>query len=225
MGRKITENSVLFLADNKTQVFVTKLDEQGNVLTGGVPRGVKAIKVYRDANGVDHEAKDVHRVQLNALPAVLVYLAGFNALPCQPRSGYDTFYNQEGPTNPKSPLALKPDGKLRNILVFLHGLHMDAAKGGQIAEDANKALALIGEYNAVAAEQVKAELGRQAEVEFAAKAAELGITPEEFKEFLAKRGKKAPVVPVAAVEDDDELEDEMDEATSDEPSEEIEETV
>lgn len=203
---KLTENAVMFANVNGTlvQVFLVKDVKDG-----------KKVSVLKDATGTVHELKDCKHVNLlDGIENVVRYIDGHNALPCQPRSGYDNYYNGEGPTNPKSPQRLSVMGAARNALIFLQALHIKAAAGGQVGEDAQKALALIGEYNGIAAQNVAKTLADQKQAERAAKAAELGLTLAELDEMLAKRAAAQAAtanVPTATV-NEDEAEDGDDDA-------------
>lgn len=189
MAKKITENAVLFVGD--TQVFVTKRGKDGTIYREGVPRGVETDTIFLDGAGTEHPRESIAVHGITDVQTALAFLDGHNALPIKPRSGFDTFYNNNGPTNAESPRELTPDGKLRCILVFMQGLHLDVTKGGQTGEDAVTALRIVGEYGEHANKGVEKIIAAQKLAARAAQAEQLGITVEELDAFMAQRAAKA----------------------------------
>jgi hypothetical protein len=195
----------------------------------------------KDAAGNVYNLADCERPDLTSIDGVLRFLNGFNSLPCAPRSGYDSFVNGEGPTNPKSPTKFDAAGTFRIVTAYLQALYMKVAEGGQKGEDAQKYLALLPQYMTVAAENAAVALSQIKEQAVKVKAKELDVDPEELAAFIAARkaakaaagGTVAAPIPATSVTADA---DEAGEASEDgddentlevdaEPSEEIAETV
>jgi hypothetical protein len=229
---KVSENIVLFSkADPTVQVFADKVVTE----VDGVKK--KSI-VLKDATGKEYKLDDCIRPSLRDIEGIKKFLGGFNSLPCNPRSGYDSFVSGEGPTNPKTPTKFSPDGTFRIILVYLQALHMKVAEGGQKGEDAAALLKMLPLYNAVAADTVSVALEKRKEAKVAETAKDLDVDPAELAAFLAaRRAKRAGTVPAADVSDEDgtgESDEDSDDDTlvidaegesSDEPTADIEETV
>jgi hypothetical protein len=179
--RKITENIVLYLTGTDTQVFADKVPGEGDK---------KKTIVLKTGDGKVVKLEDCERPDVSTVDGVQRWLKGFNNLPCAPRSGYDSFVNGEGPTNPRSPTKFSPLSTFRIITVYLQALHMKVAGGGQTGEDATKYLALIGEYNKVAGTSAAEALAKLKEAAVVGKAKELEIDPEDLKAYLADRAAK-----------------------------------
>jgi hypothetical protein len=210
---KITENAVLFRkSDHSQQLFADKVDKDGNAIPFKAPKGTKRImRLTTSKDPFDGKPFDVVPLEdaftpdISTLPGVLKWIEGFNNLPCQPRSGYDSFVNDHGPTNPTSPNRFSPRGTLRCVLAYMQALFLKVAEGGEDWEDAQLMLMLIPQYATVAGEKVK-DLVKKHEADrlkalAEAKAKELGddIDPEDLRAFLAERKARKEAASQAAL--------------------------
>jgi len=132
---------------------------------------------------------------------VVAFLRGFNAIPQKKRSGYDKYYNDNGPTNPESPRALSPQGIGKMLAVFLEKAHETIARGGADGEEMKIILAGIVGYNDIAASEAVKNMTAQAATV---------VSPEKVAAFLA--GKGVDIVPTASVTEAEEAEAEEAEA-------------
>jgi hypothetical protein len=235
---KITENIVLFSKKNPTvQVFADKVkNEDANDKTRKV--------ILKDAAGNVYNLADCERPDITTIDGLTRFLTGFGNLPCAPRSGYDSFVNGEGPTNPKSPTKFSAAGTFRIVTVYLQALYMKVAEGGQQGEDAQKYLALLPEYSKVAAESAATALSQIKQQAVAVKAKELDVDPDELAAFIAARkaakaaaGGKVAAIPATTVTadadetgeagdaDEETLEVDAEESGTGEPEAEIAEAV
>lgn len=121
-------------------------------------------------------------IEVKSVGDVFKWLGGFLGLPAKPRSGYDQYYNDYGPTNPKSPGTLTNDGLLKNIVAFTNVLHERAAKGGAEGDEAKATLSLVAAYNDEAASRIVQSERDSLLKQIAAK----GFTAEEIAAAKAK---------------------------------------
>ena len=198
---KLTENVVLFLKSDNRQIFTDKVAPDGTALPDPCPKGTKKItilvdnmKFTPDDKGVDtrkrYKLDDCYAPDVTTLAGTEQYLAGHNALSCQPRSGYNSFVSGEGPTNPKSPKKFSARGTFRIAIVYIQALHMKVLQGGAEGEEAAKLLAVLPQYHKVADKGAKEALALFKTEAVVTKAKDLGLAPDEeedLKAFMAAR--------------------------------------
>jgi hypothetical protein len=198
---KLTQNAVL-MQENGSIAYVRQDVGQD---------GKKASVPYDPITNAVVTAK---RFTLTSLALVTTFISGFNAVPQKPRSGYDQYYNDDGPTNPASPRSLTTDGVLKNTVIFLNVLHERIAEGGAKGDEAAAALKLITEYNAVAHQEIakRQKDSLMDKIRGNLSAEDLALLAAE----MAKQGQPAPVVapiaPPAATVEPSEAETEVSEA-------------
>ena len=224
MKSKLTENVVLFDKSTGVQVFVDKVAPDGSELSHPVPKGTEKKTVLVDTMTFSADRKiynlaDCIAPELSTVDGLKQWLTGFNKLPCKARSGYDSFVNHNGPTNPESPKVFKERSLVRIILPYLQEFYV--ACGGT-GDDAVALLTSIPNYkDALSKQPVPAT--RTAKSAKPAKTAEQvleDLNDEELLAFIAKR-KAANASKITVPAPDPTDEGEIDEL---EPEGDIEET-
>lgn len=137
--KRITENAVL--VDNNGNICAVTLTSDAEN-----PRK-KTRSFYRISDNSPVDAKDVHPIEITDFNSLSQFVIAFNNLPIEPRGGYDSYYNNFGPTNPKSCNDLVLQGQLKMVAIFITSIIKRIAKNnGADTEDAKKALSLIKEF-------------------------------------------------------------------------------
>lgn len=147
---KITQNAVLVLS---VAVGATVAGTQ--VFQSVRKEGKKRVVDFTLSDGTVVGADAVQRFNLGATgDSVVEFLTKFNALPAQPRSGYDKYVNDDGFVNPKSPEGFSPQGVGKTIAKALEVAYTIIGRGGQDAKEMESILKALGEYQEIAPEIV-----------------------------------------------------------------------
>ncbi len=145
---RLTENAVMVDANGRL-CFVqitTKASEDPNA---PVNNKKKTRRIYP----IDDPTATVEKAEpfnITSADTMVAFIGAFNKLPAKERSGYDSYVNAFGPTNPESPREIPTQGLLKIIGVYTTVLHERHAKGGHDGEQAKIALDILAAYNAVA---------------------------------------------------------------------------
>ena len=185
---KLTENAVLVTPEGKlahVKVSPNPLDPTNNKLK------VRTMVLVSDGSPVTAAAP----ITVDSVERMVQFIEGFNALKVEKRSGYDSYVNNYGPTNPTSPRDLTTQGLVKIMAVYATVLHERIAKGGAEGDEAKNGIAILTAYNAVA----QAEILKRDRDSLLAKVATT-FTPDEIAAERARQNGTLKAASIAVEE-------------------------